>query len=236
MSLPLSAAYSAPSKKVHQLPAQTIDVVPAHLTTRLQWSEFPQPNYSKDDLKGKNRAAIIRVFADAEGEVQEATVEESTGLKNLDQILLRAVEKAEVKPHLQDGKAVAQIGYQAFNLKLSNAEKACEYSFDSKVWRAQQQGKKTAFKYQSQPVLELNSEQLNGHNRQVKFSFKADKKGQVKKVKIKQGSGIYALDQNIVQSIMDSKVSVKRTASTLWMYKKSSFKDEIQFKLNACQK
>lgn len=234
MSFPLSAAYSAPTKKVHQLPAQTIDVSPAHLTTRLQWSEFPQPNYSKNDLKGKNRAAIIRVFADADGEVQDATIEESTGLKSLDQILIRAVEKAEVKPYKQDGKAVSQIGYQAFNLKLTNAEKACDYRFDSKVWLAQQDGKKTAFKYQTQPELTLNSEQLNGYNRQVKFNFKADKIGNIKKVKIKQGSGIYALDQNIVQTVMDSKISVKRTASTLWIYKKSSFKDEIQFKLNAC--
>jgi TonB family protein len=169
------------------------------------------------------------------GDVTNATVEESTGIKALDQILIDAVEDAQVKPHIKDGHAVSQIGYQAFNLKLSNKDALCDYEFDSKVWQAQQDGKKTTFKYQSKPEFQLNSEQLNGHNRQVKFSFKADKHGNIKTVKIKQGSGIYALDQSISQALTDSQISVKRTARTLWLYKKSSFKDEIQFKLNACK-
>lgn len=235
MCLPLTA-YSAATKQVHQLPAQTIDVSPtSHLTTRLQWAKFPQPNYTVDDLKNENRAAIIRVVTNTKGDVTNATVEESTGIKALDQILIDAVEDAQVKPHIKDGHAVSQIGYQAFNLKLSNKDALCDYEFDSKVWQAQQDGKKTTFKYQSKPELKLNSEQLNGHNRQVKFSFKADKHGNIKTVKIKQGSGIYALDQNISQALTDSQISVKRTARTLWLYKKSSFKDEIQFKLNACK-
>jgi TonB family protein len=235
MCLPLTA-YSAGAKQVHQLPAQTIDVSPtSHLTTRLQWSKFPQPNYSIEDLKNKNRAAIIRVVANTKGDVTDATVEESTGLKALDQILIQAVEDAQVKPHIKDGRAVSQIGYQAFNLKLSNADAICNYRFDSKVWLAQTEAKKTTFQYVAQPQLELDSSQLNGHNRQVKFSFTTDKHGNVKKVKIKQGSGVYALDQSIVHAVTDSQIRVKRTARTLWLYKKSSFKDEIQFKLNACQ-
>lgn len=237
MSFPLSAAHSASPKKVLQLPTQTIDVLPTHLTTRIQWSKFPKPSYSNEDLKNKNRAAIIRVFADEQGEVQEATVEESTGIKSLDQVLLRAVEKAQVKPHIDaEGKAAPQIGYQAFNLKLTDRNsKSCDYAFNSKVWQAQQNNKRTAFQYLQQPALQLDSEQLNNHDRKVKFSFKADKHGAVQKVKIKQGSGIYALDQKVIQAVSGSQIKVKRTASTLWMYKKSSFKDEIQFKLNECK-
>ena len=235
MCLPLTA-YSAATKQVHQLPAQTIDVSPtSHLTTRLQWSKFPEPNYSIEDLKNENRAAIIRVVANTKGDVTNATVEESTGLKALDQLLIQAVEDAQVKPHIKNGRAVSQIGYQAFNLKLSNKETVCDYQFDSKVWLAQSEAKKTAFQYVVQPKLSLNSSQLNGHNRQVKFSFATDKHGNVKKVKIKRGSGIYALDQNIVQAVSDSKISVKRNARTLWMYKQSHFKDQIEFKLNACK-
>lgn len=237
MSFPLSAAHNASAKKVQTLPTETIEVLPAHLTTRIQWSKFPQPHYSNDDLKGKHRAAIIRVFADEDGAVQEATVEESTGVKGLDQILLQAVEKAQVKPHVNEqGKTSSQIGYQAFNLKLTDKNiKSCDYTFSSKVWQARQNDKRTAFQYVQQPQLAVDSEQLKGHDRRVKFSFKADKHGNVKKVKIKQGSGVYALDQTVVQALSASKVAVKRTASTLWIYKKSSFKDEIQFKLNECQ-
>ena len=74
LGFPLSAAYSAPPKKVHQLPAQSIDVLPAHLTTRIQWAKFPQPNYSNEDLNQKSRAAIIRVFADENGNVLDVYI------------------------------------------------------------------------------------------------------------------------------------------------------------------
>jgi TonB family protein len=111
---------------------------------------------------------------------------------------------------------------------------ACSYSFDSKNWRAQQQQQKVPFQYQTQPTLGLDLTQLNGHDRQVKFSFKTDKQGNVKKPKITKGSGIYELDQQVLQAVANSKVSVKRTASTLWLYKKSKFKDVIEFDLESC--
>ena len=234
VSVPFTTAFSAPTK-IHQLPAQNIEVAPAHLTTRLNWAVFPKPVYANEDLKQRDRAAILRISANAKGKVTDASVEESTGINQLDQILIAAVKKAEVKPHLENGDARAIIGYQAFNLRVKGNTPECDYAFDSKVWTAQSKQKKTPFKYVTQPELQLSSNDLKQHDRKVKFSFKADKHGQIKKVKIKQGSGIYALDQKVVQALRNSQISVKRTASTLWIYKKSSFKDEIQFKLNACQ-
>lgn len=230
---PFSTAFSA-STKTHQLPAQNIEVAPAHLTTRLNWSVFPKPVYANEDLKQRDRAAIIRVTANAKGTITDASVEESTGVDQLDRILISAVKKAKVKPHLENGEAKAIIGYQAFNLRVKGNTPECDFNFDSKVWNAQSADKKTPFQYVSQPKLDLTRHELKQHDRKVKFNFKVDKHGQVKKVKIKQGSGIYALDQKVVEALRNSQISVKRTASTLWIYKKSNFKDEIQFKVNGC--
>ncbi|KAB0623786.1 TonB family protein [Acinetobacter gandensis] len=234
VSIPFTTAFSA-STKTHQLPAQNIDVAPAHLTTRLNWSIFPKPIYANEDLKQRDRAAIIRVAANAKGKITDASVEESTGVDALDRILIQAVKKAEVKPHTENGEAKAIIGYQAFNLRVKGNTPECDFNFDSKVWNAQNADKKTTFKYAAQPNLDINSSELKQHDRKVKFNFKVDKHGQVKKVKIKQGSGIYAIDQKVVQALRNSQISVKRTASTLWVYKKSNFKDEIQFRLNSCK-
>ena len=234
VSVPFTTALSAQAKP-HQLPAQNIDVAPAHLTTRLNWSIFPKPIYANEDLKQRDRAAIIRVAANAKGKITDASVEESTGVDALDRILIQAVKKAEVKPHTENGETKAIIGYQAFNLRVKGNTPVCDFNFDSKVWNAQNTDKKTAFKYAAQPNLDINSSELKQHDRKVKFNFKVDKYGQVKKVKIKQGSGIYAIDQKVVQALRNSQISVKRTASTLWVYKKSNFKDEIQFKLNSCK-
>ena len=126
------------------------------------------------------------------------------------------------------------IGYQTFSLNLEQEQAECNYGFNSKNWLTQQQQQKVKFSYTKQPHLELSRDDLNQHDRNIKFSFKVDKHGDVKKVKINQGSGLYALDQNIIQAVRNSQVAVKRSASTLWLYKKSSFKDEIQFKLNQC--
>ncbi len=95
--------------------------------------------------------------------------------------------------------------------------------------------KKCLFNIRFNLKLALDSTQLNDHDRQIKFSFKADKHGNIKKPKIIKGSGIYELDQQVLQAVANSKVSVKRTASTLWLYKKSKFKDAIEFDLNACR-
>ena len=233
MSLPLSAVYSAEVKSSKQLSVQKSAALPAHLTTRIQWTKFPQPEYKNEDLKDQNRSAIIRIYADETGQISKATVQESTGLGDLDQRLLKAVNNAHVKPHIENNIANAQIGYQAFNLKLSpdHEREICQYGFNSKNWQAQQKAKKTSFSYRTQPTLALNSEQLNGHNRTIKFSFKVNKQGDVKKVRIKKGSGIFALDQMLVQAVSNVQVDVQRQ---YWIYKKSTLKDEIKFDLDQC--
>lgn len=234
LSFPFVHSYSAEKASTSQLAVQKSTALPAHLTTRIQWTTFPQPQYNHDDLKGQNRAAILRIYADETGKITQASVQESTGLKNLDEVLLQAVRQAHVQPYKVEDTTLPIIGYQTFSLNLEQDPSECHYSFNSKNWMAQQQQQKVKFSYKTQPQLELNRDDLNQHDRKIKFSFKVDKHGAVKKVKINQGSGIYALDQNIVQAISKSQITVKRSASTLWLYKKSSFKDEIQFKLNQC--
>lgn len=232
---PLSFHLSHAAQPPLELSIQKSSAQSAHLTTRIQWVAFPQPQYKNSDLNDQNRAAIIRVYADETGEVTKATVQESTGLKVLDETLVKAVLQAKVKPFIQDDTALSIIGYQVFNLNLKDENtEVCQFTFDSKNWIAQQNDKKVPFRYQTQPTLALDSTQLNGHDRQIKFNFKTDKHGNIKNPKITKGSGIYELDQQVLQAVSNSKVSVKRTASTLWLYKKSKFKDAIEFKLNAC--
>ncbi len=59
---------------------------------------FSQPQYKNSDLNQQNRAAIIRVYADETGDVTKATVQETTGIKALDEKLVNAVLQAKVKP------------------------------------------------------------------------------------------------------------------------------------------
>ena len=234
-SLTYTQVIAADTSTTKTLNKQTSTALPAHKTTRIQWTQFPKPQYSNKDLQQQDRAAIIRIHADESGNITQVKVQESTGLNQLDQILVEAVKVAKVKPYVENGTPLATIGFQTFNLKYQSDEQPeCTFTFNSKVWLDQSQGKKTPFLYKAQPELSIDSTELNGYNRTISFKLKANKYGDVQLVKIKKGSGIYALDQKISNALVNTKVETKRSASTLWLFKKSRLKDSINFQLKDC--
>ena len=222
------------AEKVQKLPAQSIQVSEAHLTTRIEWQQFPRIEYTDEDLMDSPRSAVVRVRANDTGKITSAEIQDSTGLKRLDQMIIDAVKRSKVKPHVENDMAIPIIGYQVFNLKLTEDGQNCKYSFNSKQWQVQQQTKKTSFKYLSQPELDITTEDLKGFDRKVVFKIKTNHKGQIKSVKISKGSGLFTLDQKLVRGLKGSTISSSRKASTLWIYKPASFKDEIQFQKDAC--
>ena len=240
MGLAFSFAHASDSKKLQKLESETITAESTHLTTRIEWTQFPRIQYNSSELSGQNRSAIVRVKANKHGQVTDADIQESTGVKALDQKLIRAVEQAKVKPHQENGNKKSIVGYQTFTLRLKDASDqtqnnvVCKYSFDSDVWRRQQKDKSTAFKYTQQPNLSLDQNLLKFKDRTVKFKFKVNKQGEVTQVKLKKLSGVNAIDQAVASAISNSKVELKRTASTLWMYKKHTLKDEIHFAMDNC--
>ncbi len=230
-SLPFCLAHSEPVK-TQQLTPQTSAALPAHLTTRIDWQQFPKPHYQNQDLNYQDRSAIVRVSADETGQVTQASIQESSGVEKIDEALLKAVASAQVKPHQVQDTTLPIIGYQVFNLKYQHDDQEiCQYQFNSQVWQAQQQGQKAAFTYQQQPVLALTEDDLNQHTRRVAFELKVNKKGDVKQVKINKGSGIYNIDQQVKNAAQSVRLNVARK---YWLYKPNTLKDEIVFKLNHC--
>lgn len=240
MTLPITATYSAESSMVKKLAVEKLTAEPAHLTTRIQWIKYPQLQFKSEDLASHDRSAIIRIRADETGRVIATEVQESTGLKALDQKIVAAVTAAKVKPYSKNGTALEIIGYQTFTLKLADSEdnaapKAeCSYRFESKNWLKQQKDQSVPFTYLQQPQLQLAEGLLKNQDRVVKFKFNVDKHGDVTQVKLKKRSGVNAIDQQVIEAVQHSQVAVKRSYKTLWIYKSSSLNDEIQFKVNAC--
>ena len=229
----LSMAQVYAKENSSQLATQRSSALPAHLTTRIEWRQFPKLSYQNEDLQGQNRAAILRIAADETGAITQVKVQESTGIKKLDEVLIKATEQAKIKPAHQDGNLVATVGYQTFNLdyKESDTTTDCIYHFDSKNWIRQHNGKSVPFQYIQQPTLNLSRDELKGKNRLVRFNFKVNQQGDITKVKIKKGSGIYALDAQVMQTISNAKVDVPKR---FWIFQKSNLSDEITFKLDAC--
>ena len=59
------------------------------------------------------------MYADETGDVTKATVQETTGIKALDEKLVNAVLQTKSKTVYGDDTALAVIGYQVFNLNLT---------------------------------------------------------------------------------------------------------------------
>lgn len=234
LCLGASNAFSKDSTKV--LSPQVLVAEPAHLTTRIEWAKFPHVQYQQEDLKEKDRQAIVRVKADDKGRVLEAKIQDSTGVAKLDQQLIKAVMAAKTKPFKKDGLNQTVVGYQSFSFRInaSNPYKSCEVSAQSKNWTKQQNDQSLSFEYLKEPRIELAQDLLRNQNRVVKVKFKVNKLGNVQDVQLKKLSGVNAIDQAVLQHIRQQKVSLHRSIKTLWIYKKSTLTDEFSFKLQDC--
>lgn len=233
-----TATFSKDNSATQKLAVQTVTAEPAHLTTRIDWIQFPKLKYEDADLNGRDRAAIVRIKANEAGHVIEATVQESTGIKKLDQLLIKSVFAAQTKPFQQNNNRLSVIGYQSFILKLKendNGQQECAITGISKQWQRQQQQKSVGFEYVAQPSVQIESSLLKNQNRVVKFKFKVDKQGDVSRVKLNKRSGVNAIDQQVIEALEKTQVKTHRTASTLWIYKKSKLSDEISFKVDHCK-
>lgn len=237
----INFAHATESKKLKKLESEIINAEAPHLTTRIPWIKFPHVEYSSAELSGKDRSAVIKIHANKHGKITKTNIQESTGLNTLDKKLIYAIEQAQVHPPQKNGEKQALIGYQTFTLRLNDAvdqvqtQPSCQYTFQSEVFRAQRKGKSTPFLYLRQPVLKLDENLLKFKDRTVKFKFKINKYGQVTEVKLKKLSGVNAIDQAVITALSYSKVRSKPNASTLWLYKKNTLNDEINFVIGDCR-
>lgn len=238
LCLAVTSTYSKENTNTKKLAPQISTAEPAHLTTRIDWVKFPQFQYDNADLDDRERHAIVRIKADENGKVTHASIQESTGVKKLDQILLKAIYEARTKPFSKNGNAQPLIGYQTFSFKQNHQQSEnniCYIKGLSKNWDRQQKEKSIGFEYVHAPEVEILQDTLKNQDRSVKVKFKVDKQGDIHDITLKKLSGVNEIDQNVVEAISKAQVHTQRSARTLWIYKKSTLTDTIQFDLKNCK-
>ncbi|WP_227591388.1 energy transducer TonB family protein [Acinetobacter shaoyimingii] len=238
LCLAATSTYSKENINSKKLATQISTAEPAHLTTRIDWVKFPQFQYDDADLNDRERHAIVRIKADENGKVTHASIQESTGVKKLDQILLKAVYAAKTKPFSKNGNTQSLIGYQTFSFKPDQQQSEnniCYVNGLSKNWDRQQKDKSVGFEYVQAPQIEIEQDLLKNQDRSVKVKFEVDKQGKIHDVDLKKLSGVNELDQKVVDAVTNSQVRTQRSARTLWIYKKSTLTDTIQFSFDSCK-
>ncbi|WP_171492134.1 energy transducer TonB, partial [Acinetobacter qingfengensis] len=78
-----------------------------------------QINYNDKALQNQNRLLILTLQIDSKGKPTQIRIKQSSGLDYLDQLVIKAAQKARFKPHIVNGQAVAVIVDYPFQLNLS---------------------------------------------------------------------------------------------------------------------
>lgn len=209
----------------------------------VQWARSPKPKLLNGDLEGKSRTIITIIDADTRGKVTNVAIAQSSGLPDLDDILIQAIKVARFKPYKENGVNYSFRVQQPFELiydhngtnnkssKRNNSPTKCTYNFNSDVIQQQMQGQKTQFTYKQQPFLNILDSELNGESRSVSFKFKLSRKNIISDIIIVESSGLPTIDNKVFESIKYAQIRAPRKFYQLF---KREFQDKIQFKLNEC--
>lgn len=98
-----SAPAAAPAATAQAAPAQ-----PKTISSGVEYLQPPQPRYpSLSRRMGEEGRAILRVLVSAQGMPERAEIRASSGSARLDEAAREAVMRAQFRPHIDNGQAVA---------------------------------------------------------------------------------------------------------------------------------
>ncbi len=204
---------------------------------RIVWVKQPRIRFNDHELRQQNRQISVVIHGNEKGEVTQVEIAQSSGLPELDKKVVRAVYQSKFRPYKKNGVAVPFTAEQPFSLQLSTAtfkerSPICTYHFESEVWNKQQSNQSTAFRYNTQPNLNITPEQLAQQSREVEFSFKLSRKNEISQVEISKSSGVNLMDTQVKYAVSNASITAPRK---FWQFYKLKFNDRIYFDIKQCK-
>lgn len=204
---------------------------------RIVWVKQPRIRFNDHELRQQNRQISVVIHGNEKGEVTQVEIAQSSGLPELDKKVVRAVYQSKFRPYKNNGVAIPFTAEQPFSLQLSRAtfkerSPICTYHFESEVWNKQQSNQSTAFRYNTQPNLNITPEQLAQQSREVEFSFKLSRKNEISQVEISKSSGVNLMDTQVKYAVSNASITAPRK---FWQFYKLKFNDRIYFDIKQCK-
>lgn len=207
----------------------------------LHWSRPPRMRIMPGDLEGKPRNVVAAIEADTAGQITAVRIQQSSGLPDLDEKVIRAIKLARFRPYAENGVRYPVKASQPFLFEAndySSTQKSrkpqpyvCRYIFKSENIRKQLANQPVPFQYLQLPKLALAMPLLEGADREVRFAFKVARNAQISGIRISQSSGIAEIDQMVIGALQDARIDAPRH---FLQWGKLSFEDRIIFKLSDC--
>lgn len=147
----------------------------------MKWIIPPKTIIKNEILKGYDRDILIYLETDESGWVQKAEVSKSSGLDDLDNLVLRAVKRSKLKV------------WNEWDIKTNHPSRL-KLPFEFSVSRVP--------KYAVYPEFTYTNADLKGSDRTIRLSVEANEKGKLTKVKVFRGTGIPALDKYVLSEFI----------------------------------
>lgn len=209
---------------------------------QLSWMRAPKVKILPGDLEGRPRKANVLIQADRSGKITSVKIKKSSGLPDLDEIVIQAVMRARFKPYIESGLSYPIQVTQPFEFDAddytstrksvkSKPIKRCSYSFETEGWQRQQSGQHSAFQYIETPVMKLTMTDLEAKEFNIHFNFSLDRKNRISDIQLKQSTGSEYLALLLLNQFSAAKIEAPRKFYQIFKYQ---FEEKIQLKNIQC--
>jgi TonB family protein len=147
----------------------------------MKWIIPPKIRIDNEILEGYDRNLLIYLETDENGRVQKAEVSKSSGVDELDSLVLRAVKRSKLKV------------WNEWDIKTNHPSRL-KLPFEFSVSRIPE--------YAVYPEFTYTNADLKGSDRTIRLSVEANEKGKLTKVNVFRGTGIPALDKYILSEFI----------------------------------
>lgn len=203
------------------------------------WIRSPKPIYFNGDLEGKSRNAEITFETDKTGKIISAKVIKSSGVKNLDNILLNSLYRARTSIYKENGIAFSVRAVQPFEIILNDTsstkksklvtvkppQKTCIFKLDTEIYKLQNIQEKTPFYYVNAPVFYIYESEVKSEKPSIEFAFHLSRNDIISNLKITKSSGSDDIDARFLFAMRNVKIQAPRKFFQLHTFQ---FKDEIK--------
>ncbi|MRT39217.1 TonB family protein [Acinetobacter sp. RIT698] len=147
----------------------------------MKWIIPPKIRIDNEILEGYDRDLLIYLETDENGRVQKAEVSKSSGVDELDRLVLRAVKRSKLKV------------WNEWDIKTNHPSRL-KLPFEFSVSRIPE--------YAVYPEFTYTNADLKGSDRTIRLSVEANEKGKLTKVKVFRGTGIPTLDKYVLSEFI----------------------------------
>lgn len=207
----------------------------------IRWRRAPNIQFQPGDLEGRPRSVDVLMDADSTGKITSAIISKSSGLTDLDDMVIQAVKKARLTPYIKSGIRYPVRVMQPFNFKTDDYSstlksikkipiRTCMSYFEPEGFQRKQSDQHSPFQYKEIPEMKLPMTESKAKEFSIHFKFNLDRKNRISDIHlIRSSNEIFALF--LLNQFATAKIEAPRKFYQIFKFQ---FEEKIELKKIQC--